>query len=125
MAALLVVGAALLVWALVAAIAGGGGQRPGPTGSPEQSPPASPSSAPGVTIPPSIIGMNGHDAKDALRQLGLDVHVRKVKSKSDQPDDVVLDSNPAPGTVVSPRTPVTLYVSDSGHGPKHDKGGPD
>ena len=83
-----------------------------------------------MTVPASIIGMSKHDAEDALRQLDLAVgDVVKVKSEPDQPDGIVVKSTPAPGTVVSPGTPVTLYVSESGHGHGqghgHDKGGPD
>jgi beta-lactam-binding protein with PASTA domain len=70
--------------------------------------------------------MSVKDATSALNALGISVSsVVRVDSPPDTPENVVMRTDPGPGTRLGPDAGVTLFVSDShGHGPgkKHGHG---
>jgi eukaryotic-like serine/threonine-protein kinase len=117
--------AALLAWALIAALAGGGTPTPPAAQSSGRASP-SPSVEATVAVPASVIGMSVKDATSALNALGISVSsVVRVDSPPDTPENVVMRTDPGPGARLGPDAGVTLFVSDShGHGPgkKHGHG---
>jgi serine/threonine-protein kinase len=111
--------AGFLVWALIAALAGGGTPTPPAAQSSGRASP-SPSVAAPVAVPASVIGTSVKDATSALNALGITVSsVVRVDTPPDTPENVVVRTDPGPGTMLGPDAGVTLFVSDShGHGPK-------
>jgi eukaryotic-like serine/threonine-protein kinase len=97
---------AALVIALVALAVSVGGNAPTPGG--PVSP--TPSTSQGTIPVPGVIGMKEGDAKSALEAAGLTVgNVVQVAG----PDGIVINSTPLPDQLVSPGTPVTLYVGST------------
>jgi serine/threonine-protein kinase len=119
--------AALLVWALIAALARDGTTTPPAAQSPQgaSSSPARSVTAP-VIVPATVIGMSVKDATTALNALGITVSsIVRVDSPPDTPENVVVGTDPRPGTTLGPDSGVTLFVSDShghGHGNGHGHG---
>jgi eukaryotic-like serine/threonine-protein kinase len=131
---LLLLAAGLLVWRLASGDetergGGAGATQPAeePAGGAGDQPPET--TATGFTIPASIVGMHKKDATELLAAQELSVQETKIDSEDDK--DIVVETNPAPGTVVQPGDVVTLSVStgeepddgdDSGPGNSEGKG---
>jgi tRNA A-37 threonylcarbamoyl transferase component Bud32 len=130
-ALLLLLAAGLLLWRLASNEEGPRGQA-----APAQEPAGGPADQPqepttttaaGFTIPGTIVGMHKDEAADLLAAEGLLVDEIDT-DREDVEEDVVVDTNPEPGTVVQPGEVVTLVVStgeeedDDSSGPGNGKG---
>src|SRR5262249_53590314 len=62
-----------------------------------------------VTVPSDLVGKTKDDASRALTALGLKPHV--TLQASDQPADVVVETDPPPGATVDAGAQVELHVS--------------
>lgn len=83
-----------------------------PTSAPPTSAPptsAPPTTAPAEVVVPPVIGRSLADARDLLEEAGLQPQIEFVES--DQPDDTVVDADPAPGDRIPTNSSVVLYVS--------------
>ncbi len=119
---LLLLAAGLLLWRLTSNEAGPRGQAPQaeePAGGPADQPQEpTTTTAAGVTIPGTIVGMHKDEATELLVAQGLRVDETDTDSE-DFEEDVVVTTNPEPGTVVPPGEVVTLFVS-TGEEPDED-----
>jgi beta-lactam-binding protein with PASTA domain len=59
---------------------------------------------------PDLLGSNKNSAADQLKALGLDSRLKE--KDSDEPQDDVIEMDPAPGTKVADGATVTLFFSD-------------
>jgi predicted Ser/Thr protein kinase len=133
-ALLLLLAAGLLVWRL--ASGDETERRDQATGQPAEEPAGGAAGQPtettaaGFTIPDTIVGMHKDDAAALLTAQDLTVQETQVDSE-DFDKDLVVTTNPEPGSVVQPGEVVTLIVStgkapdeddDSGPGNSEDKG---
>jgi eukaryotic-like serine/threonine-protein kinase len=82
----------------------------------------------GFTIPATIVGMEKGDAEELIKEQTLEVAIEEVESE-DVEKDIVVNTDPPPGTEVQAGDAVTLFVSkgdeddgDSGPGNSEDKG---
>jgi tRNA A-37 threonylcarbamoyl transferase component Bud32 len=119
---LLLLAAGLLLWRLTSNEAGPRGQAPQaeePAGGPADQPQEpTTTTAAGVTIPGTIVGMHKDEATELLVAQGLRVDETDTDTE-DFEEDVVVTTNPEPGTVVPPGEVVTLFVS-TGEEPDED-----
>jgi eukaryotic-like serine/threonine-protein kinase len=119
-ALLLLLAAGLLVWRLASDDEterrgrAGAGEQPGeePAGQPQE--PTDTTTA-GFTIPATIVGMEKHDAEELLKGEGIEVDAEEVES-DDVEKDVVVNTDPPPGTEVQAGDAVTLIVSKGEEG---------
>jgi tRNA A-37 threonylcarbamoyl transferase component Bud32 len=124
-APILLIGLALVAAALVIMTVLG---REDTGARPHRSPPAhrttptaTPPPAPAeVTVPDGLVGNDVHDAAEILKEVGLKPETEAVESN--EPKDVVVDTNPAEGASVPEESVVTLSVSQ-GPPPESDDGG--
>ena len=123
---LLLLAAGLLVWRLASGDeteqrdrAGGGQPAEEPGGGPVDQPPET--TAAGFTIPETIVGTKTDEAKALLEAAGLRVEDTETFSEGFD-DDVVVDTDPEPGSVVEPGEVVTLFVNKV-EDPDEEEGG--
>jgi serine/threonine-protein kinase len=69
----------------------------------------------GVTIPTDIVGMDKSQAEELLKDRGLEVETEEVET-DDFEKDVVVDTDPQPGTEVQAGDAVTLFLSKGEEG---------
>jgi hypothetical protein len=110
---LLLLAAGLLVWRLASDDEteprgrAGAGEQPAEEPAEETQEPAETT---GFTIPTDIVGMDKSQAEELLKEQDLEVDTEEVES-DDVEKDVVVNTNPPPGTEVQAGDAVTLIVS--------------
>jgi eukaryotic-like serine/threonine-protein kinase len=127
---LLLLAAGLLVWRLASGDETERRDRPGASEQPaggagDQPQEPSETTVAGVTIP-DVVGMEKGDAEDLLKERGLEVKTEEVESDEVE-KDIVVNTDPPPGTEAQAGDAVTLFVSkggddDSGPGNSEGKG---
>jgi serine/threonine-protein kinase len=60
---------------------------------------------------PSVVDVDQQTAESRIREAGLEPKVEQGCDSS-KPEDQVIDQNPAPGTKVKEREPVTMVMND-------------
>jgi tRNA A-37 threonylcarbamoyl transferase component Bud32 len=117
---LLLLAAGLLLWRLASddeaqrrGRAGAGEQPAGGAADQPQEP--TETTTTGFTIPTDVVGMDKSEAEELLKDHGLEVETQEVES-DDFEKDVVIDTDPQPGTEVQAGDAVTLFLSKGEEG---------